>query len=115
PSASSVRLRAVVRDDRYAVRLRLDADRLAARNLRPADVVAGLTALRLAPAEDPDVGLAWLTTFGGPRAPRTGEVADTMLPVRGASVRLGDVVTPDGGIERVPRKDERGVELGAQN
>jgi len=82
-SSGIVRLRDVVRDNRYVVRLRLDADRLAARGLQTANVVAGLTALQIGIEEDPEDGhgLTWLASFAGPRPPLAQEVAGTSVPL----------------------------------
>jgi multidrug efflux pump len=116
-----VRLRDVVRADKYYVRLRLDPARLAAHRLGPEDVVAALRALHVTTTPDPDAKavdgrtLVWLTAWGGARPPLRREVAATRVAAAGReSVPLGDLVVPDSGVERLESRDELGVELGSQ-
>jgi multidrug efflux pump subunit AcrB len=122
-----VRMRDVVREDRFAVRLRLDPARLAARDLRPADVVAALARAGIPARPDPEAlpprgePLVYLLTFRGRAAPSESEVAARRLRTGPSEqeVRLGDLAAaPHGaeqGIERAPAYDERGIELGAQS
>jgi multidrug efflux pump subunit AcrB len=126
-----VRLRHVVRENKFYVRLRLDPEKLAARKLRVADVVKSLKEDSYLPLEkDPDsapVGgetLNWLAIYGGDLSPVLQEVAET--PIRTDSYRglweaapagtprLKDLVMAEDGIEYLPEKDEKGVELGSQ-
>src|SRR5262249_37371106 len=60
-----VRLRDVVRENKYYMRIRLDADRLAKHKLQPADAIEALKPNPLTVTEDPDVktagsALTWL-------------------------------------------------------
>src|SRR5438045_209726 len=122
-----VRMRDVVREDRYAVRLRLDPARLAARALKPADVVAALARAGIPARPDPDgvpsggEPLVYLLNFRGRAAPTETEVADRRIKdgPSGQEVRLGDLAAaPRGaehGVERAPGYDELGIELGAQS
>jgi multidrug efflux pump len=139
PSTSIVRLRHVVRANKFCARVRLDRARLAARNLRPEDVLAGLKEANLAPTDDPALGTTdaqagrWLVYFRGDQEPNLAQMADTIIPLtlpspprwgrgqgEGAgpakeSLRLGDIVESKRGIERVEALDELGIERGAQN
>jgi multidrug efflux pump len=115
-----VRLRDVVRENRYFVRIRLDPARLAGRDLRPTDVIAALTPspLQVTPeADDASAGgqaLTWVATYGGFRPPAPEEVAQATVNVgRGPPARLGELVLP-GGIEHLATRDEIGVQLGSQ-
>ncbi len=122
-----VRMRDVVREDRFAVRLRFDPARLAARDLTPQGVVAALAQVGIParpdvdhlPADGPP--LVYILTFRGAGAPTEAAVADRKIKAgpSGQTVRLGDLAAaPRGaeqGIERAPGHDERGIELGAQS
>jgi multidrug efflux pump subunit AcrB len=117
-----VRLRDVVRQNRFYFRLRFDAAKLAEHNLQSSDVVNELrTGPRFTITDDPDSppvegeGLTWVAVLGGIQAPREQVVADTTLAFGSeAPVRLGDLVRRDGGIEHLEARDEPGVERGAQ-
>jgi multidrug efflux pump len=119
PSTSIVRLRHVVRDNRFCARLRFDRARLEAHNLRPDDVGALLISANLAPTDEPTNcdTLTRLAFFRGEQDPTAEAMADTILRLGpgGETLRLGDLLVPKHGIERVESQDERGIELGAQN
>jgi multidrug efflux pump len=125
PSMASgiLRLRDVVRPDRYYFRLRFDPAKLAERHLEPGAVVNALrTGPRFVVTEDADApadkgkSLTWVAVLSSLPAPREQLLADTLLsPGGGKSVRLGDLVLGEGGIEHLGGQDELGIELGAQN
>jgi multidrug efflux pump len=117
---SIVRLRDVVRENKYYLRIQLDPAKLKARNLEPAEVV---TALRPHPvnitAGADAVGgqtVTWLASYTGPQAPHPEEIADARIAVgpKDQWARLGDLVVKDHGIEHVESLDEEGVQLGSQ-
>jgi multidrug efflux pump len=116
-----VRVRDVVRENKYYMRVRFDSDKLAKDHLTVNNVLADLRALRLRTEADPDAQLengeklTWFLIFNGTRAPVTGDVANTRLTVPGgAQFRLGDLVAKDDGIVHVEARDEEGVQLGSQ-
>src|SRR5436190_2192189 len=117
-----VKLRDVVRENKYYVRIQLDPAKLASRELEPAEVV---TALRPPPhsiTADPDAKttdgqtLTWLATYGGAQPPHVEDVAGSSIAVGHSDfwVRLGDLVVKNRGIEHLQTKDEEGVQLGSQ-
>jgi multidrug efflux pump len=116
-----VRLRNVVRANKYLVRIPLDLKKLETRGLNPGEVASALVpapqSLAAEAEEESDDAhtLLWLATYGGDRGPRIDEIASTRIAVgpAGASTRLGDVIAARG-IERVYNKDEEGVQLGSQ-
>jgi multidrug efflux pump len=115
-----VRLRDVVRENRYYFRIRFEPDQLSRRHLKVGDVVKALTPPPRSILEDPDAKpangqtLIWLATYGGPDPPTTQDVADTSVTANSQSVRLGDLVVADSGIEYLAERDELGVQLGSQ-
>jgi multidrug efflux pump len=121
-SVGIVRLRDVVRENRYCVRVRLDAARAKAKAVTADRVIAALAARHFHVVDDPDArpaagqGPTWLAIIGGPEPPRVQDAADIPVPTgRGTeTVRLADLVTPQRGIERVETRDELGVERGSQ-
>jgi multidrug efflux pump subunit AcrB len=117
-----VRMRDVVREDRYRVRLQLAAVRLAAHGLTAAEVVAALAEQGIPSSPDPDVEpadeeepLVHLLSFRGPSPPTEDEVASRTVRAGARKVQLADLAIPRHGIERAPGHDELGVELGAQS
>jgi multidrug efflux pump subunit AcrB len=120
-SIGIVRLRDVVRDNRYHVRLRLDATQLARRNLRPVDVLETLSPRPVSFTEDPEAmpgdgpALNWLLIYGGPEPPVARTVAETVVGAgrNGKRLRLGDLAVADS-IEYLDKLDELGVQLGSQ-
>src|SRR5262249_37677220 len=79
PTAQStgiVRLRDVVRENRYYVRIQFDADKLAYRKLHPADVVRAMNPQPRSIHEDPEFPtpgvepLIWRASSGGAASPR---------------------------------------------
>jgi len=127
-AAGIVRLRDVVKANKYYVRIRLDPAKLAGRYLQPADTAAAVTAALKSAFPDAVVSmdtetapvggqeLTYLATVGGWLPPAERELADTKLTVGAAGqlARLGDLVAPDRGIEHLLERDEKGVELGSQ-
>jgi multidrug efflux pump subunit AcrB len=117
-----VRLRDVVRANKFFFRLRLDPNKLAERNLQPEEVVRALEPQLLSLQADssasvgPKPVMTWLAAFGGRQPPRAQEVANTLLPLAGQSqaLRLGDLVAAEGDIEHLQSRDELGVQLGSQ-
>jgi multidrug efflux pump len=125
PAAAStgiVRLRDVVRENRFTFRIRLDPARLGRRKLDPATVGAALVDSNLAFREDPNAtpaggaALTWLVTVAGASLPSPGDIAGTLLTVgpEWQWLRLGDLVVPGQGIEHLETLDEVGVQLGSQ-
>jgi multidrug efflux pump len=116
-----VRLKDVVVENKYHVRIHLDATRLAERNLTANQAIEALKPRPYAIAPEPDAKpikgqiLDWLATYGQPAAPLNEEVASTKIAVgpEQSWLRLGDVTTP-GGIEYLESRDELGVQLGSQ-
>jgi multidrug efflux pump len=127
-AAGIVRLRDVVKANKYHVRIRLDPAKLASSYLKPADTTAAVTAAvkgafpEAVVSKDSDTAagggqdLTYLATVGGWQPPAEREVADIKIAVGPADqqVRLGDLVVSDHGIEHLLERDEKGVELGSQ-
>jgi multidrug efflux pump len=116
-----VKLRDVVRENKYYVRIQLDAAKLADRNLEFGQVIDALKQAHLIITPDQDAKAAGPTPtfqviYKGPQPPHVEEVANTKLVVGPAekSVQLGDLVLTDRGIEHLQTKDEEGVQLGSQ-
>ena len=121
PVTGLVRLRDVVRDDEYVMRLRFDPAKLAPRGLRADAVVAALEPRPVSIKEDPDAKpengqtLTWLATYTGIEPPSALQLA--AAEIRGGSsgsLHLGDLVMKEGGIEHRPELDQLGVQLGSQ-
>jgi multidrug efflux pump subunit AcrB len=118
PTTSIVRLRDVVRENRYYVRIQLDPAKLPGGKLR-LDAVA-LNPRPRSIEEDTDAdpahakGMSWLATYGGTEPPVEEDVGQTEVRVQGKQVRLADLVVPKQGIHYLKERDERGVEEGAQ-
>ncbi len=115
-----VRLRDLVRENKYFVRIHLDLAKLQARELHPGEIAAALKPQPLTLTVDPDEKsdehtLTWLATYGGTQPPHVEEIANTMILVGPAnrSMRLTDLVAASG-IEHLQTKDEEGVQLGSQ-
>jgi multidrug efflux pump subunit AcrB len=120
-----VKMRDVVRENKYAVRLRLDPGKLAKLGITPAEALASLDAVGITLEGGPDAGapeasspstdpLEHLLLFPGLRPPSADDVAGRLVPLGSwwhwVPVRE---LAAAGGIERVLRHDELGVELGA--
>ena len=122
PVTGIIRLRDVVRENEYVMRLRFDPAQLAHRGLRPNDVVDSLEPRPVSIEEDPDAqhqsgqALTWLATYAGVEPPSALDLAATEIRVGsgGPSLRLGDLLARDGGIEHRPELDQLGVQLGSQ-
>ena len=122
PATGIIRLRDVVREDEYVMRLRFDPDRLARRGLRADAVVDALQPRPVSIKEDPDARpvngqtLTWLATYAGIEPPSALELA--AAEIRGnsssPSLHLGDLLVLEGGIEHRPELDQLGVQLGSQ-
>jgi multidrug efflux pump len=126
PQATAiVRLRDVVRANRYFMRVQLDPDKLKERHLEIAEVVDSLkpnpikpTPLSIVADGQPVDGQTriWLLTYGGSQPPHIDEVAKTVVHTGAKpadTVRLRDVVASDG-ITHLQSRDEEGVQLGSQ-
>ncbi len=130
-----IRLRDVVRDDQYVLRLRFDPDQLVRRGLRPEEVVNALqpkpVSVREAADAQPINGQAftWLAAYKGFEAPSALDLASAEITVHrevvkpgqtaptpngSVTVRLGDLLVPKVGIEHRPELDQLGVQLGSQ-
>lgn len=122
-----VKLKNLVRENKYFVRLHLDLHRLEAYDLDPSDLAAELeAATRLKPnpitiSVDPDAppgdehALVWLATVRGEQAPHVEDIENTLVRLGSSkSIRLKDLITKKRGIERLQSKDEEGVQLGSQ-
>ncbi len=125
PTAQSVgivRLRDVVRENRYCVRLRLDPAKMAAAALSADRVIAALSARHFDVTTDsearpePGQGPILLAVLAGPEPPRMHDIADIPINTGNgpATARLDSLVIAGNGIERVETRDELGVELGSQ-
>jgi multidrug efflux pump len=124
-----VKLRDVVRENKYFVRIQLDPAKLASRKLTPEQVAGSLKPPPLAIAPDSDVdpedepALTWLATYGGAQPPHMDDLANTMIAVgpagplpdgRSSVTHLSDLVVKNRGIERLLTQSEEGVQLGSQ-
>jgi multidrug efflux pump len=127
-----VKLKDLVRENKYVMRLQFDPAKLAQRNVELEDVIAALRPDPLKPPSaksglqtigaDPDIEptdgtvLAWRATYGGAQPPHVDEIANTRITVgpEEERVRLGDLVQKGRGIEHLQTKDEEGVQLGSQ-
>ncbi len=116
-----VRLKDVVVENKYHVRIHLDSAKLTERNLKATQAIDAMRPRPYAIAPEPEakpVGgqtLDWLATYSQPQPPLTEEVAGTKVAVgpEQSWLRLGDLTTP-GGIEYLESRDELGVQLGSQ-
>ena len=121
PAIGIVRIRDVVRENKYFMRVPLDLQELAKRGLSPDKVRAVLDTLRMRVRPDQDANdekdktLTWLIGVGGIRAPTANEFGTTVVAKdsKGVPVRLADVVAKDG-IAHLAPLDEEGVQLGSQ-
>ena len=116
-----VRLRDVVRENRYYFEIALDAARLANHGLEPADVARALradefTVQSIAEARSttaPNVSL--VAYIKQSSAPLVDELADIQVPNdEGQGSHLGDLIAPQDGIVHLESRDELGVQLGSQ-
>ncbi len=121
PAIGIVRIRDVVRENKYYMRVPLDLEKLAKSGLSPGSVRATLDVLRMRVQRDPEAKdekgktETWIVGVGGPRAPSPDEIGDTVLTAAPLAhpVRLGSLVTKEG-IEHLAPLDEEGVQLGSQ-
>ncbi len=121
PVTGLVRLRDVVRDDEYVMRLRFDPAKLVSGGLRADAVVAALDPRPFSIKEDPDAKpengqtLTWLATYTGIEPPSALQLAATLITGgKSGSLHLGDLVMKEAGIEHRPELDQLGVQLGSQ-
>jgi multidrug efflux pump len=121
PVTGLVRLRDVVRDDAFVIRLRFDPAKLAAGGLRANVVVDALQPRPVSIKEDPEAKpengqtLTWLATYTGIEPPSALQLA--AAEIRGSSSRslhIGDLVMKESGIEHRSELDQLGVQLGSQ-
>jgi multidrug efflux pump len=121
-ATSIVKLRHLVRQNKYFMRIRLDLAELERRGLQPGEVAAALKPAPHAISVDQEdqpanaATLSWLAIYTGTQPPHVEEVANTVVAVGppARSLRLGDLVAKDRGIEHLQTKDEEGVQLGSQ-
>jgi multidrug efflux pump subunit AcrB len=121
-AAGVIHLRDVVRENRFAMQIRLDPQKLTSRNLEPDEVIKALATRHVSIAPDADSPLAngqplvWLATTGGPRAPTPQEFGNKHIAVGpdGKAVYLSDLVESKKGIEHLEAQDQLGVQLGSQ-
>jgi multidrug efflux pump len=123
-----VKLKDLVRENKYFVRIQLDLDKIESRDVDPGELATALEiATRHKPNPmtitiDPEADkndkskLTWLAIFRGRQAPHVEDVGDTTVSLSssGTTLRLGDLVTKKAGIEHLQTKDEEGVQLGSQ-
>ena len=122
PVTGVIRLRDVVRENQYVMQLRFDPAQLGRRGLRADSVVGALQPQPLFIKEAPDAEpvngetLTWLATYAGyePPSPQDLTAAEIKSAAGGPSLRLGDLLAPDGGIIHRPDLDQLGVQLGSQ-
>jgi multidrug efflux pump len=120
PVTGLVRLRDVVRDDMFVIRLRFDPAKLAARGLRADAVIDALQPKPISIKEDPGTkpengqSLTWLATYTGIDPPSGLQLAATEIKSGpGEPLHLGDLMM-EGGIEHRSELDQLGVQLGSQ-
>ncbi len=121
-STGIVRLRDVVRNNRYFYRIRLDPAKLAQRNLTAQDALKALqprpTSITPETAGDKEPPPTWLAKYSGFQAPSVERLAATRIVLgggrRGQQLELGDLVAAHNGIEHLEDRDEEGVQLGSQ-
>jgi multidrug efflux pump len=121
PAIGIVRIRDVVRENKYYMRVPLDLEKLAKNGLSTASVRAALEVLRMRVQRDPEARdekgktETWIVGVRGPRAPSADEIGDTVLTAAPLArpVRLAALVTK-AGIEHLAPLDEEGVQLGSQ-
>jgi multidrug efflux pump len=121
PAIGIVRIRDVVRENKYFLRVPLDLQKVEKAGLTPQRIRAELEALRIRARPDPDTvdeagkSLTWMVSVGGPRAPTADELGETVVEKdkQGNPVRLASLVTKDGIVHLAPL-DEEGVQLGSQ-
>ncbi len=121
-----VRLRDVVRANKYYVRIHLDPAKLAQRNIEIAEVLHALlpsplktTPNTLVADAPPDDGqaLTWLASYGGDQPPHVEDIARTVIHTGAKpadTIRLADVVVAERGLDYLQTRDEEGVQLGSQ-
>jgi multidrug efflux pump len=122
PATGIVYLRDVVRENKYTFRIKLDPEKLTARNFRPGDVTLALASAHVMVRPDPeapsdgDEPFTWLAVYSDQHPPLEQQVADTRLTIARVKrvVRLGDLVVAGRGIEHLATRDEEGVQLGSQ-
>jgi multidrug efflux pump len=123
PATGIVYLKDVVRENKYFFRIKLDPAKLAGKNFSPGEVLTALSRSHLGIKEDPEfkpaaghMAAVYVATIGGQHAPLEQELADTRLtvPKTRLTLRLGDLVVKDRGIEHLVTRDEEGVQLGSQ-
>ena len=115
-----VRLRDVVSENKYTVRVRFDPAKLAAAHLKPDAVMNGLKPRPSVVYPDPDdrppdgQPMTWLALYRGAAPPVPAEIANGRITgPDGVGPPCGELVVP-GGIENLESRDERGVQLGSQ-
>jgi multidrug efflux pump subunit AcrB len=121
PAIGIVRIRDVVRTNKYYYRVPLDIEKLTKNGLTPQSVRAAFDVLRiriqpdLAARDDKGKTETWIISLGGPRAPTADEIGNTVLTAipLGKPIRLASLVS-DAGIEYLAPLDEEGVQLGSQ-
>ena len=118
-STGIVRLRDVVRDNRYFVRIRFDPAKLAQQELASLNVVKTLIPQPVSVTAEPVAGetqvLSYLVVYGGLQAPTVERLAQTLIVSRnGKRIKLGELVAQGNGIDRLESRDEEGVQLGSQ-
>ncbi|MBI3822892.1 MAG: efflux RND transporter permease subunit, partial [Planctomycetes bacterium] len=121
-----VRLRDVVRENKYFFHIHLDLRKLDREGLHPNDVAHHLLPRLASLAADQDAKspadtLTWLAAYGGPQAPHVEDIANLRIAAERANkaeaprtFRLGELVVKEHGIERLQTRDEEGVQLGSQ-
>src|SRR5262249_41432136 len=125
-----VRLRDIVRENRYYMRIRFDAAKLAALSLAPRDVIDAMMTRPRSIKPDPDAGatggyyagqpLTWIAYYGGAAEPATSDVAQPRLDLDGVTsapgkpLVLDNLLVPNEGVVHLAAQDEQGVQLGSQ-
>ena len=121
PAIGIVRIRDVVRENMYDMRVKLDLEKLAKEGFTPDKIRSVFDSLRIRIQNDPDASdekdktLTWLVGVGGLRALTAAEFGTTVIASEAKKdpVRLSTLVTKDG-IEHLNPLDEEGVQLGSQ-
>src|SRR5260370_32366844 len=115
-----VKLRDLVRQNKYYVRIRFDHDKLEKCGLQAHQAAAALRPAPLSILPDPfdkaNDPLSWIATYSGMHSPHVDELANSTVEIvrTNRPIRLADIVVAGTGIARLQTQDEEAVQLGSQ-